>query len=104
MEVRNVFANSGAHTTAERKRYLDVVIGSIEHCDKDVKDLVKDWESQLTIWSTITEARLQGAYLAFASGFKSKLNFFLKSIPNLRYLLLLLEGTIRNKFIPAVTG
>ena len=101
MEVQNAFANSAAHTTAEWKRYLDVIIGSIEHCDKDVKDLVKD---QLTIWSTITETRLQAAYLAFASGFKSKVNFFLKSIPNLRYLLLLLEGTIRNKFIPAVTG
>ena len=58
MEVRNLFANSEAHTTAEWKRYLDVVIWGIKHRDKDVKDLVKDWESQLTIWSTITEARL----------------------------------------------
>ena len=56
--MRNLFANSEAHTTAEWKRYLDVVIWGIKHCDKDVKDLVKDWESQLTIWSTITEARL----------------------------------------------
>ena len=44
------------------------------------------------------------AYLAFASRFKSKLNYFLRTITNIRYLLLLLERTIRNKFIPAVTG
>ena len=46
----------------------------------------------------------QAAYLAFPSRFKSKLNYFLKTITNLCHLLLLLEGTIRNKFIPAVTG
>ena len=76
---------------------------SIEYCYKYVKDLVKDWDNQLTILSTIAETQPQGAYLAFASEFKSKLNYFLRTIPNIRHLLLLLERTIRNKFIPAVT-
>ena len=54
--------------------------------------------------STITEAQPQATYLAFASGFKSKLNYFLRTIPNTRHLLLPLERTIRNNFISAVTG
>ena len=33
-----------------------------------------------------------------------KLNYFLTTIPNIRHLLLPLERTIRNKFIPAVKG
>ena len=51
-----------------------------------------------------TETEPQTAYLAFVSGLKSKLNYFLRTIPNIRHLLLPLEGTIRNKFIPPVTG
>ena len=42
--------------------------------------------------------------LLFASGFKSKLNYFLRTIPNIHHLLLPLERTIRNKLILAVKG
>ena len=69
-----------------------------------MKDLVKFWDNQLTILSTIAKTQPQAAYLAFASGFKSKL-YFLRTIPNIRHLLLPVERTIRrNKFIPAVPG
>ena len=54
--------------------------------------------------STIAETQPQAAYLAFASGFKSKLNYFLRSIPNICHLLLPLKRTIWNNFIPIVTG
>ena len=53
-----------------------------------MKDLVKDWDNHLRILPTIAEAQPQAAYLAFAGGFKSKLNYFLITIPNIRYLLL----------------
>ena len=89
--------------TAEEKIHLSAVIGSTEYRDKYVKDLVKDWDNQLTILSTIAEIQPQAAYLAFASGFKSKLNNFLGTTPNIRHLLLTLERTIRNKFIPTLT-
>ena len=104
MEAQNVFVNSRVSITAEGKRHLSKVIESTEYHYKYVKDLVQDWDSQLTILSTIAETQPQAAYLAFASGFKSKLNYFLKTVPNIRHLLLPLEKTIRNKFIPAVTG
>ena len=68
-----------------------------------MKDFVKDWDNQLTTLSTIAEAQPQAAYLAFASGCKIKLNYFLGTIPNICHLLPL-KRTIRNKFIPAVTG
>ena len=87
-----------------RKTHLGAINGNTEYCEQYVKDLVKDWDNQLTILSTIAETQLEAAYLAFATGFKSKLNYFLRSIPNIRHLLLPLERTIWNKFIPAVTG
>ena len=96
MEVQNLFANSGVNITAKRKRH--------QFCDEYVTDLVKDWDNQFTILSTIAKTQAQAAYLIFASGFKSKFNYFLRTIPNIRHLLLPLERTIRNKFISAVTG
>ena len=99
----NLFANLTVNITAEGKIHLGAVIGSREYRDRYVKDLVKVWDKQLTILSTIAKTQPQAAYLAFASGFKSKL-YFLRTIPNIRHLLLPVERTIRNKFIPAVTG
>ena len=66
-----------------------------------MKGLVKDWDSQITILSTIEETQLQAADSAFASGFKNKLG---RTIPNICHLLLHLERTIKNTFIPDVTG
>ena len=103
MEAQNLFPNSRVNITAEGKRHLGAVIGSTKYRDEYMKDLVKDWDNQLTILSTIAEKQMQATYLAFVSGFKCKLNYFLRTIPNNRHLLLPLERTIKNKFIPAVT-
>ena len=104
MEVQNLFANSRVNITAEGKRHLGAVIGGTEYRHKYVKDLVKDWDNQLTILSTIAETQPQAAYSAFASGFKNKLNYFLRTIPNIRHLLPPLKRIIRNTVFPAVTG
>ena len=55
MEAQNLFANSRVNITDEGRRHLGAVIGSTEYRDEYVKDLVKVWESQLTILSTIAE-------------------------------------------------
>ena len=104
MKAQNVFANSRVNITAEGKGHLGAVVGSRKYRDEYVKDLVKDWDNQITILSTIPETQPEAAYTAFVSGFQSKLNYFLRTIPNIRHLLLPLEKTIRNTFIPAVTG
>ena len=103
MEARNLFANSRVNTSAEEKRHHGAFIGSTEYREEYVKDLVKDWDNQLTTLSTIAETQPKAAYLAFASGCKSELSYFLRTIPNIHHLLPL-KRTIRNKFIPAVIG
>ena len=104
MEAQNVFANSKVNITADGTKHLGAVIGSTEYRDEYVKDLVKEWDNQFIILSTIAEIQTQATYLAFASGFKSKFNYFLRTVLNIRHLLLPLEKTIRNKFVPALTG
>ena len=94
MNAQNLFANSRVKSRLKKNTHLGAIIGSTEYRDQYVKDLVNDWDNQLTILSTIAETQLQAAYLAFATGFKSKLKYFLRTIPNIRHLLLPLERTI----------
>ena len=69
-----------------------------------VDDLVKDWNSQLRILSTIAESQPQAAYSAFVSGFRNKLSYFMRTIPDISNLLIAIEDTIQNRFKPAMTG
>ena len=71
MKAQNVFANSRVNITAEGKGHLGAVIGSRKYRDEYVKDLVKDWDNQITILSTIPETQPEAAYTAFVSGFQS---------------------------------
>ena len=103
MEAQTLFANSRVNITAEGKRYLSAVIGST-YCDEYVKDLVKIGTTNLPFCQLLQKQTPQAAYLAFVSGFESKLNYVLKSIPTIRHLLLPLERAIRNKFIPIRYG
>ena len=51
--------------------------------------------------STVLESQAQAA---FVSGFKNKLSYFVRTIPDISNLPLPIEDTIRNRFIPAITG
>ena len=80
------------------------IAGSEIYKRKYVDDLVKDWNSLLCILPTVAEIQSQAAYSAFVSGFKNKLSYFMRTIPNISNLLIPIEDTIRNRFIPAITG
>ena len=87
----------------EGKSHLGAFIGS-DNCKCEyVNKLVKDWNSQLCNLSTIEESQSQAAYLAFVSGFNNKLNYFIRTIPNISNLLLPIEDTFGNRFIPTIT-
>ena len=43
-------------------------------------------------------------FVAFVSGFINKLNYFVRTIPKISDHLVSLEETLRNRFIPAITG
>ena len=55
MEAQNLVFNLRVNITAEEKIHLGAVIGSTEHRDKYVKDLVNVWNKQPTILSTIAK-------------------------------------------------
>ena len=52
----------------------------------------------------MAETQPQAAYVAFVSGFRCKLNYFMRTIPEISHHLVLFEETLRNRFIPAITS
>ena len=83
---------------------MGAVVGSDSYKYEYVDNLVKDLNSQLCMLSTVAESQPQAAYSAFLSGFKNRLSYFMRTIPNISNLLIPIEYTIRNRFIPAITG
>ena len=65
MEALKFFPNARANITAEGKKHLGAVIELTEYRGEYVKNLVKDWDNQLTILSNIAETQPQAAYLTF---------------------------------------
>ena len=49
MEAQNLFANSRVNATTAEKIHHGAVIESTGYCEEYVKDLVKDWDNQLSI-------------------------------------------------------
>ena len=68
-----------------------------------MKDLVNDWNNQLVLLSPIAEIEPPRGYLAFVSGFKSNLNYFMGTIPGISQFLDPLEDIVKNKFLPVIT-
>ena len=83
---------------------MGAIVGSDGYKREYVDKLVNDWNNKPCILSTVAESQLQAAYSAFMSGYKNKLSYFLRTIPDISNLLLPVEDTIRNRSMPAITG
>ena len=96
INIITLFDNSNANITVEGKKLLGAVVGSDSYKLEYVDNIVKDWNSKLCMLSTVAESQPQAAYSAFVSGFKNKLSYFMRTIPDISNLLIPIEDTIRN--------
>ena len=46
----------------------------------------------------------EAAYTVFIGGFKSNFAYFLRTVPDIHKYFQPINGTIANKFIPAISG
>ena len=105
MQLANeIFTDSYVQITSTGERHLGAVIGDKSYKTEYVQSKVDSWIDQLTILSKISETEPQAAYAAFVGGFKSKLNYFMRTIPEITEMLTPVEEIIRFKLIPALTG
>ena len=103
-DAKTLFTDTNINITTDGRKHLGAVAGSDTYKVQYIEDLVDDCNTQLKLLSTTAETQSQAAYLAFVSGFRSRLNYFMRTIPKISHHLVSLEQTLRNRFIPAITG
>ena len=54
--------------------------------------------------SQIAKIEPQAAYTCFISGYKHKLTYYMRTIPNIGQLLMQIDNVIMTEFIPAISG
>ena len=79
-EARNVCNDSNVNITIEGERHPGAIVGSNEYQEEYVKDLNNDWNNQIALLSSVAESQSQTTYSSFVSGFKSKLNYFMRTV------------------------
>ena len=79
-DAKTMFTDANINITADGRKHLGAVVGSDTYKVQYVEDLVDDWKTQLKFLSTIAETKPQTAYLESVSGFRSKLNNFMRTI------------------------
>ena len=99
-----VFENTNIKVTISGERHLGAVIGSEIYRRKYVEEMINKWKEELLLLSKIAEIQPQAAYSAYIHGFKSKYNYFNRTIPTMHNHLNVLEDVLRNHFIPAIIG
>ena len=55
------------------------------------------------VLSKIAKTEPQAAYAAFVSGFKHKLTYYIRTMPNIKQHLTRLDAVVDNVFIPVIT-
>ncbi len=102
-EAKEIFGDTGVQITTEGRKYLGGFVGTDEGKQNYVKDLCNEWVSQLEELSQIARSEPQAAYAAFTAGFKHKITYFIRTIPNVSETLKPLDEVINNKLLPAIT-
>lgn len=101
-KAQTIFKDTEIQITVTGQRHLGAVIGSDNYRQEYVEELVKDWVSQLEILSEVANTEPQAAYSAFLSGFRHKVTYFMRTIPDIGAYLQPLEDAMRTIFIPAI--
>ena len=102
-EAVELFRGTGINITTEGRKYLGGYVGTEEGSKKYFQELCDEWSFQLEELSKIAKSEPQAAYSGFTAGFKHKLTYFIRTIPDVAELVKPIDEIIDTKFIPAIT-
>jgi hypothetical protein len=102
-EAKELFRDTGVQITVEGRKYLGGHVGTEEGGRKYFQELCEEWAYQLEELSLIAKCEPQAAYSVFTAGFRHKLTYFIRTIPNVAELVKPIDDIINNKFLPALT-
>ena len=91
-----VFNNTNIKTTSSGQRHLGAVIASELYRKECIEQIVSKWRDELLLLLKIAEIQLQAAYSANIHGFKSKYNFFDRTIPTTQNHMKIIKDILRK--------
>ena len=103
-ECKNIFESSPINITVEGKRHLGAAIGSQNHKNEYIDNMVKKWKSNIEALSKIANSQPHAAYAAFIHAEQHKYTYFLRTIAGISDNLKPLDESINDIFIPALFG
>ena len=101
--ARKIFRGTRIKITIEGRKYLGGFIGSKNGCGEYEEELVNLWCKPLRVLSYIAKTEPQALYAAFVNGFKHKLTYHIRTLPNIKQHLTQLDALVDQLFIPAIT-
>ena len=102
-EANTAFAGTGVNVTTEGRKYLGGFVGTCDGAIKYVNELQEEWLEQLQMLTEVAKSEPQSAYASFTSGFRHKVTYFMRTIPDLEEVLAPLDKLIDEQFIPIIT-
>ena len=103
-EANTIFSTSNIPITSSGKRHLGAVIGSLSYKDEYMNEKVQNWSNEIKVLSEIAKIEPQSAFACFVSGYKHKLTYFMRTIPDIKFLLKPVDDVVTTWLIPAITG
>ena len=103
-QAKSLFNDTGVSITTEGQRYLGAALGSSSFVESYVQNKINGWIQEINQLSVIAQSQPHAAYAAFTHGLSHKWAFLSRTIPNIDKMFTPLETTIRQKFLPALTG
>ena len=69
-----------------------------------MNEKIDQWIKEVKLLSEIAKIKPQCALSCFISGYKHKLNYYVRTVPNILNLLRPIDDIITKEFIPSITG
>ena len=103
-QATNIFHGTDIAITTNGRRHLGAALGTKSFVEEYVTQKVSEWTTEIEHLSSIAISKPHAAYAAFTHGAISKWTYLARTIPDIGDLLKPLENSIRQKFLPAITG
>ena len=97
-------SSSNRPNLKKQKRHLGAALGTSPFVESYFRRKVSGWLCEVERLSSIAAIQPHPAYAAFTHGLISKWTYLARTIPDIEDLLQPLENTIRQQFLPSLTG
>ena len=99
-----IFKDTNIQISSEGQRHLGAVIGSVKYKHDYIQEKIDLWIRELRVLCKIASTEPHAAYTGFITGFKHKVSYFMRTIPNISDQLKKFDDVVSTEFLPAITG